>query len=220
MKKVRSLRDIVIEQGEKNECRTLADKNVVWFLVRTFPTEVMVGEDDASCSLTWNSFFETCAGQHRNQTKIAYGPMFPQTPTNPDVAQASLDYFISLSIKLGPSKTVVTCDQAICDIIKGSATKEIEKYKDVIIRLGGFHIAQNFLGSIGYFMRESGIEDILASSNICGRGTANKVMAGKDCYKIVRYHSWACEVFFMLKWEAFEKWLLQKNKDENLSLLS
>ena len=126
-KKARSLRDIVIKQGEKNECRTLADKNVVWFLVRTFPTEVMVGEDDASCSLTWNSFFETCASQHRNQTKIAYGPMFPQIPTNPDVVQASLDYFISLSIKLGQSKTVVACDQAIYDIIKGLATKEIEK---------------------------------------------------------------------------------------------
>ena len=80
--------------------------------------------------------------------------MFPQNPINPDVVQASLDYFISPRKKLGQSKTVVTCDQAIYDIIKGLATKEIEKYKDVVARLGGFHIAQNFLGSIGYFMRE------------------------------------------------------------------
>lgn len=79
--------------------------------------------------------------------------------------------------------------------------KEAERYKNVIVRLGGFHIAQNFLGSIGFFVKESGIEDLLVSSGICGRGTANKVIGGKDYYKMVRYHSWICEAMFMLKWE-------------------
>ncbi|KAG1671518.1 hypothetical protein GQR58_016407 [Nymphon striatum] len=37
--------------------------------------------------------------------------------------------------------------------------------------------------------RESGIEEVLVASGIC-RGTANKVMSGKDYYKMARYHSW------------------------------
>lgn len=45
-------------------------------------------------------------------------------------------------------------------------------------------------------------------------------MAGKDYYKLVRYHSWLSEAFFMLKWEAFEKWLLFEKNEETLSLLS
>ena len=97
---------------------------------------------------------------------------------------------------------MVTCDQAIY-IIKDLVVKRPETYKDVIMRLGRFHIATNFLSSIRFFMKESGIEDMLVLSGICGRGTANKVMAEKDYYKIVLYHSLVCEGVFMLKWEAF-----------------
>ena len=130
---------------------------------------------------------------------------------------------MSLNLKLGQSKTVITCDQAIYDIIKGLVKKDPVHYKDVILCLGGFHIVQNFLGLIGFLMRESGIEDLLVAAAICGCGTANKVMAGKDYYKMVRYHSWLGEAFFMLKWEAFEQWLLDKelnNRIESLSAVS
>lgn len=47
-------------------------------------------------------------------------------------------------------------------------------------------------------MEESGIEDIVAVSNIFGRGTAKKVMAGKDHYKMIHNHSLVSEAFFML----------------------
>ncbi|KAG1653401.1 Ubiquitin carboxyl-terminal hydrolase 30 [Nymphon striatum] len=43
---------------------------------------------------------------------------------------------------------------------------------------------------IEFLMRESGIEEVLVASGICGCGTANKVMSGKDYYKMARYHSW------------------------------
>ena len=68
-------------------------------------------------------------------------------------------------------------------------------------------------------MKESGIEDILVLSNICGRGTANKIIAGKDYYRMVRYHSWVCEAIFMLMWESFEKWISFKNECDTLSNL-
>jgi hypothetical protein len=220
-RQARSLRDIELPHDDRGEACFLADKNIVWFLLRMYPTQLMTGENDKDAgSLTWSSFFEYSSGQHTEKTKIGYGPLLPQNPTNADVVQTSLDYFISLSLKMGQAKTVVTCDQAIYDIVKGLVRKESETYKDVIVRLGGFHIAQNFLGSIGFFIMESGIEDILVSSDICGRGTANKVMAGKDYYKMVRYHSWLSEALFMLKWEAFEKWLLLEKNEETLSLLS
>ena len=108
-----------------------------------FPTQVLSSESDSdSCSVTWNAFFEVNSGKHAAKTSIGYGPLFPQTPTNPDVVQTSLGYFISLSLKLGQEKTVVTCDQAIYDIIKGLVVKCPERYKDVIVRLGGSILLQ------------------------------------------------------------------------------
>ena len=54
-------------------------------------------------------------------------------------------------------------------------------------------------GAIGYFMTESGIEDVLVESVVRGRGTANKVMSGKDYYKMLRCHSLVSEAMMKLK---------------------
>lgn len=58
-----------------------------------------------------------------------------------------------------------------------------QRYKQLVVRLGGFHLAENFLGCIGFMMKEGGIEDILVEADICKRGTANKIIAGKDYYR-------------------------------------
>ena len=82
-----------------------------------------------------------------------------------------------------------------------------EKYKHLIVRMGGFHIIENFLSSIGFFMRGSGIEDILVKSEICMPGTANKIVCGKDYYKMLHYYSLVSEAMMELKWNAFQQWL-------------
>lgn len=139
-------------------------------------------------SLSWNEFF-SIFNDSKPSTVIAYGPVFPESPTKPDVVQASVDYFIALTQNLGQDVTVVTCDQAIYDIVKGFTTKYKEKYKNLIVRLGGFHTVSNFSGAIGNIMQGSGIDDIMVQSGMCMPGTANKVLSGKDYYKMVRYHS-------------------------------
>ena len=51
----------------------------------------------------------------QRETVISYGPIFPQSPTSPDVILASLEYFMKLMAKLGQETTIVTADQAIYD---------------------------------------------------------------------------------------------------------
>ncbi|GFS01934.1 hypothetical protein ElyMa_004593800, partial [Elysia marginata] len=92
-----------------------------------------------------DSFLAALETKPSKKTLIQCGPIFPESPTKPDVVKASLDYFQELSRKLGQGKTVITCDQAIYDIAKALVTKEREMYPHVILRLGGFHIAENFL---------------------------------------------------------------------------
>ena len=61
------------------------------------------------------------------------------------------------------------------------------------------------MGANGYFMKESGMEDILVESKVCGRGTANKVMSGKDYCQFLRCHTLLSEAMIRLKWLVFEK---------------
>ena len=74
----------------------------------------------------------------------------------------------------------------------------------------GFHIAENFLKSISFFMKDGGIEELLTESGVCKSGTANKVIAGRDYYKMVRFHILVSEAMVGLAWDALEEWTLAK----------
>jgi hypothetical protein len=77
------------------------------------------GDDEALPS--WNGFHELLSENQspKQCTVIAYGPLFPESPTDPAVVKASLDYCMLLTSILGQETTVVTVDQAIYDIVKG-----------------------------------------------------------------------------------------------------
>ena len=74
------------------------------------------------------------------------------------------------------------------------------------------------MGTIGFFMKGGGIEELLVESGVCQGGTANKVIAGKDYYKMVRYHSIISESMIGLLWEAFEEWMRAEIYPENIDL--
>ena len=84
----------------------------------------MSRDDGDATAPTWNEFHEILSGNEapKPRTVIGYVPLFPQSPKSPTdlaVVQASLDYFMLLTRKLGQDTTVVTADQAIYDIVKG-----------------------------------------------------------------------------------------------------
>ena len=72
---------------------------------------------------------------------------FPKSPTNPDVVQASVDYCISVSYKLGQEHCIITWDQAIFEILLGLKNKYHEKYNCVIQKDGRVSYCDEFPGS-------------------------------------------------------------------------
>ncbi|KAJ8321079.1 hypothetical protein KUTeg_002666 [Tegillarca granosa] len=63
------------------------------------------------------------------------------------------------------------------------------------------------MGSIGFYMKDSGFEDITVESGVCKRGTVNKIISGKDYYLMLRCHSIMSEAMIGLLWKAFEDWV-------------
>ena len=49
----------------------------------------------------------------------------------------------------------------------------LEEFDDTIIRMGGFHIALNYLAVIGKMLRDSGLLDLIIESDIYGCSTAS-----------------------------------------------
>ena len=142
------------------------------------------------------------------KTVIGYGPFIPQSPTKPDIVETSLEYCMAAAIKLGQQNCIVTCDQA------GLKKKKEQKYQYLIPRMGGFHIANNYLGVIGTLFKSSGIETILSEAGICQLGTVNKSIAGHDYYGMVRCHTLLLSAMLDLYWEAFDAWSLSYNEEQ------
>lgn len=185
----------------------------LWNLTHLYPTALLEGLATSYTLPTWSAFQTGLIPEACPATVIGYGPFFPQSPTHPDVVETSVEYCMKVSQRMGQEFTIITCDQAIYEIVLGQQKKKPQKYSKLALRMGGFHIAQNFLGAIGHLMQSTGIEDIMVEANICLRGTANKIISGKDYYAMLRAHSMIHTAMFNLHWEAFERWLVDEGKD-------
>lgn len=58
--------------------------------------------------------------------------------------------------KQGQEFTIITCDQAIYEVVLGLQKKNPQKCAKLILRMGGFHIAQTFLKAIWHLMQATG----------------------------------------------------------------
>ena len=148
-------------------------------------------EDDIS-QPTWRAFNDFLIMKESPATIIGCGELIPKSPSDATVVGSSLEYCMSVANKVGQEHAIVTCIQAIYEIALGLRKKNPSKYEHLIPRMGGFHIASNFLGAIGYLMWSSGSEDILSEAEVCLARTAKKIMYGKDYYLMVRAHAHSC----------------------------
>ena len=66
-----------------------------------------------------------------------------------------------MSKQLHQSTAVITFDLAIYSKAKEIQLCYLEEIQDLVIRLGGFHIALNYLALIGKLFQGSGLQDVL-----------------------------------------------------------
>ncbi|KAJ8417259.1 hypothetical protein AAFF_G00284860 [Aldrovandia affinis] len=195
--------------------------SILWHLVHICPT-VFLEDLKPSCTApTWSPFQAFLIPDATPATVISDGPFFPKSPMDPDVVEQSVQYCMDVSGKQGQEFTIITCDQAIYEVVLGLQKKNPQKYAKLILRMGGFHIAEHFLKAIGHLMQASGIEDIMVEADVCLHGTANKIISGKDYYAMLRAHTMVHAAMFALHWEAFTRWLIIEEKDlECISVLA
>src|SRR5664279_1437680 len=84
---------------------------------------------------------------------------------------------------LGMPQPCITFDQPLyikaVDIVR-------HQNLNIVVRLGGFHTAMNFIGAIGNNMRGSGLEE--AFELLYGKKTVEHVMTGKAYKRAVHGH--------------------------------
>ena len=113
---------------------------------------------------------------------------------------------------MGQADTVITFDLAIYSKAKEIQWRFPDEFSVVVVRMGGFHIALNFLSLLGKKFGDSGFDDLLVESGVCAAGSTSALMKGKSYNRGIRAHKLCLEVFFRLMWNAFVAWYKSRDK--------
>ena len=85
-------------------------------------------------------------------TVIGYLPFLLSFPADPNLVANALMICIRTNKKLGNMFAVVSQDLAVYEISYALRREKPDKFPNLILHLGGFHLLMNFLGTVGKIM--------------------------------------------------------------------
>ena len=159
----------------------------------------------------WTGFHATISSRMSLPTTAGNCRSIPAAPTDMDAIYTMLYNVHKMLSKLNQNHQVLTVDERIYEIAKEVQWKVSPQFEDMIIRLGGFHLAKNFLGVIGRRMEENGTEQIL--EELFGPSQISSILKGSKYNRGIAAHKSLVEMLLRRKWKSFREWAEQKNDD-------
>ena len=182
----------------------------IWALLRLHPAKFRealnaeIGEKQALPS--WSGFNAILFPDMPQESNIGYCLMIDGDSTEFSTIYTVLKHAQMISTTLGQEDTVITFDLLIYMKAKQIQFRFPDEFSDVVIRLGGFHIALNFLSLVGKKYLNSGLDDLFIESGVYAADTTSALMKGKSYNRGVQAHKLAMEAFFWLMWMSFVQW--------------
>ena len=190
------------EDNELFEAARCADE--VWKVMRMHPSDVTESQSPeviTSQSVPgWSAFNAMLYPELPEISMVGYCPLIDGSSTEFSTIYTVLKHAQAISNTMGQEDTVITFDLAIYVKAKQIQWRSANEFSNVVIRMGTFHIALNFLAIIGKKYLNSGLQDLLIESGVYAAGTTSVLMKGKLYNRGVRAHKLCMEAFFRLMW--------------------
>ena len=192
----------------RSSCRM----DLTWAIGRMSPTKLfditeVTREEADQLVPSWSGFNSMLFPSTTQPIVIGYCPMINGSSTELNTVYTVMKKAQNICSSLQQRDMVITFDLAIYAKAKQIQWKFPEEFSDTVIRMGGFHIALNFLAVLGKKYQNSGLEDVLIESGAYGSGSVMALMKGKSYNQGVRAHKLAMEALFRLMWQSFLRWL-------------
>ena len=199
-----------------DEIRTSRNAEFIWGLLRFCPKkfgEAVIAEVMEKQAIpSWAGFNAILYPEMPIVSNVGYCPMVNGSSNDYSIIYTVLKHAQKISATMGQADTVITFDLAIYSKAKEIQWRFPDEFADVVVRLGGFHIALNFLSLLGKKFADSGLDDLLIESGVYAAGSTSALMKGKSYNRGIRAHKLCLEVFFRLKWNAFLVWYESQDK--------
>lgn len=143
-----------------------------------------------SCPPAWNGFMRKVYNTgfvHCNKTDIDALPFINLDPGNLSTIYTALLFAENECKKQGQRSCLVTFDQPLyakaSEIVAAAPPGELDI---VTVRLGGFHLLMSFLGSVGFIMAGSGLEQLW--EQVYAKASVHHLVSGHAYSRSLRAH--------------------------------
>lgn len=127
-------------------------------------------------------------GDHPGKSSVMFLPMIDMNPGDSTCIYSTLTYICDHA-KRHNVTPIITFDQPLwwkaLEIV--NSQPEDSNLRQIVLRLGGFHLEMSFLGCIGHLMASSGLQNVLEL--IYAPNAVIHMMSGKAVARAVRGHS-------------------------------
>ncbi|MES9884489.1 MAG: hypothetical protein ABW185_26895, partial [Sedimenticola sp.] len=154
----------------------------------------------------WSGFHQLSSTSTEVITTTGYMPLINAPAHEFDTLWEVIRRCKQVSKVLDQQFTVITFDEALyCKAMQLLWLKH-EETKDVVLRLGSFHLVLNYMRAIGQYLEASGIKEIWEESGVYSETTADNILRGKNYNRCFRAHRVTLEAVWRLVWPQFEEW--------------
>ncbi len=126
-------------------------------------------------------------GQHPGKASVLLLPMIDMNPSDMTCINSTLT-FVCEQAKQYNITPVITFDQPLFWKALTIITSETNgsPHRDIVLKLGGFHVQMSFLGSIGHLMAGSGLAELLEI--MYAPNAVGHMLSGKAVNRALRGH--------------------------------
>ena len=167
---------------------------------------------------SWSVFNTVVSCGAPYTTEVEYFPIISGTSTDYNTVYTSMKQVQQMMSSLGQEYRVVTFDIAIYMRAKEIQWRHPEEFDDTVIRMGGFHIALDYLTVIGKMFKDSGLLDLIIESDIYGCSTSSHLLKGtcRTYNREVRCHKLVMEALSRIQYQELCKWISTSRNDIHL----
>ena len=137
-----------------------------------------------------------------HKDNVGYLPPIDSPATQMNTASEIMRRTLKIMNDLGLSFIFCTCDQALYAKLYEVKWKEAI-YSSIFLRMGDFHSACNFCGTIGRQFWGSGLNELAVETGIVAEGSVNSVLEGRHYNRAIRFHKLVYEALLQLAWQQF-----------------
>ena len=146
------------------------------------------------------------------ENKITYLDTLDAPATEIKTAYEVLCRGLEIKDRLGLKSVLCVFDQAFYAKVAEIIWKHKEKFQDIVIMLGGFHLLMMFLGVMGTRFGDAGFRDLIVQSEVIAEGSVQKVIECKHYNCAVHAHKITYEALCRLIYSRFMDWMNQENE--------